>query len=60
MVGTQTIRATLPDVAPEALERLAGVGHASRRGEAVVLACDDSDAAIRALLDSYPAARESR
>ncbi len=58
MVGTRTIRATLPDIAPEALERLAGVGHASRRGEAVVLACDDSDAAIRALLDSYPAAHD--
>jgi ABC-2 type transport system ATP-binding protein len=57
-VGTRTIRATLPDVAPEELERLPGVGHASRRGEAVVLACSDSDEAIRALLASYPAARD--
>ena len=58
MVGTRTIRATLPDVAPEALERLPGVSHASRRGAAVVLACTDSDAAIRALLESYPGARD--
>ena len=58
MVGTRTIRATLPDIAPEALERLPGVSHASRRGAAVVLACSDSDEAIRALLDSYPAARD--
>ena len=54
MVGTRTIRATLPGIAPEALERLPGVTHASRRGEAVVLACDDSDEAIRALLDVLP------
>ena len=34
MVGTRTIRATLPDIAPEALERLPGVGRcrAARRG----------------------------
>jgi ABC-2 type transport system ATP-binding protein len=29
-----------------------------RRGEAVVLTCSDSDAAIRALLASYPASRD--
>jgi ABC-2 type transport system ATP-binding protein len=58
MVGTRTIRATLPDVAPEALERLPGVTHASRRGAAVVLACGDSDAAIKALLAAYPAAHD--
>jgi ABC-2 type transport system ATP-binding protein len=29
-----------------------------RRGEAIVLHCSDSDAAIRALLDEYPAARD--
>ena len=28
------------------------------RGEAVVLSCGDSDAALRALLASYPAARD--
>jgi ABC-2 type transport system ATP-binding protein len=58
MVGTRTIRATLADVALEELERLPGVTRAERRGEAVVLACSDSDAAIRALLESYPDARD--
>ena len=29
-----------------------------RRGEAVVLSCADSDAAIRALLAAYPDARD--
>ena len=32
--------------------------HVERRGEAVVLNCTDSDAAIRALLGSFPAARD--
>jgi ABC-2 type transport system ATP-binding protein len=58
LVGTRTIRATLPEVALEQLERLAGVSHAERRGEAVILACSDSDAAIRALLAAYPQARD--
>jgi len=58
MVGTRTIRATLPDIALEELERLPGVSHATRRGAAVVLACSDSDEAIRALLESYPGARD--
>jgi ABC-2 type transport system ATP-binding protein len=54
MVGTRTIRATLPDVPAEQLERLDGITHAERRGESVALACSDSDAAIRALLGAYP------
>ena len=49
MVGTRTIRATLPEAPLEELERLPGVTRAERRGEAVVLVCTDSDAAIRAL-----------
>ena len=53
MVGTRTIRATLPAVAAEELERLDGVTHAERRGESIALACSDSDAAIRALLAAY-------
>ena len=57
-VGTRTIRATLPDTGLEELEMLAGVGSAERRGEAVVLRCADSDAAIRALLERCPAARD--
>jgi ABC-2 type transport system ATP-binding protein len=58
MVGLRRIRATLPGVAVAELERLPGVSRAERRGEAVVLNCADSDAAIRALLTSYPAARD--
>jgi ABC-2 type transport system ATP-binding protein len=58
MVGLRTIRATLAGVEPDALLALAGVTSAERRGEAVVLACADSDAAIRALLDAHPDARD--
>jgi ABC-2 type transport system ATP-binding protein len=57
-VGSRTIRATLPGADLEALGRLPGVSAAERRGEAVVLNCADSDAAIRALLDGYPDARD--
>ena len=32
--------------------------HAERHGEAVLLSCADSDAAIRALLDTWPEARD--
>jgi ABC-2 type transport system ATP-binding protein len=58
MVGTRTIRATLPDVESGALARLPGVSGVERRGEAVILGCSDSDAAIRALLAAYPHARD--
>jgi ABC-2 type transport system ATP-binding protein len=57
-VGTRTIRATLPDADLTALGSLPGVTTADRRGEAIVLICTDSDAAIRALLDAYPDARD--
>jgi ABC-2 type transport system ATP-binding protein len=58
MVGSRTIRATLPGVELEALARLPGVTAADRRGEAVVLTCADSDQAIRALLVAHPQARD--
>jgi ABC-2 type transport system ATP-binding protein len=58
MVGSRSIRATLRDVALEALERLPGVTRAERRGGAVVLACSDSDTAIRALLAAHADARD--
>jgi ABC-2 type transport system ATP-binding protein len=58
MVGTRTIRATLPAAELDALAALPGVSGAERRGEAVVLSCSDSDAAIRALLAAYPDARD--
>jgi len=58
MVGQRRIRATLPDVPLEELEELDGVTRAERRGESIVLACSDSDAAIRALLARFPDARD--
>jgi ABC-2 type transport system ATP-binding protein len=58
MVGTRTISATLPGVPLARLEALPGVVSAERRGDAVVLACEDSDAAIRALLEAEPGARD--
>ncbi len=58
MVGSRTIRATLPDADADALARLPGVSAVERRGEAVSLSCADSDAAIRALLGAYPGARD--
>jgi ABC-2 type transport system ATP-binding protein len=58
MVGTRTIRTTLPDAPLERLERLAGVSHVERRGESFVLSCTDSDAAIRALLAEFPDAKD--
>ncbi|MGH2928742.1 MAG: ABC transporter ATP-binding protein, partial [Solirubrobacteraceae bacterium] len=57
-VGLRTIRATLPGASPDAMVELAGVKSADLRGEAIVLHCTDSDAAIRALLGAYPAARD--
>ena len=58
MVGTRTIRATLPDVDVAELERLPGVTSAELRGESVVLVCSDSDLTIRALLERFPTARD--
>jgi len=58
MVGTRTIRATLPQVDVDVLATLAGVSAAERHGEAVILTCADSDAAIRALLGAHADARD--
>jgi ABC-2 type transport system ATP-binding protein len=57
-VGTRVIRATLPGVGVDELEALAGVSTAERHGDSVVLRCADSDAAVRALLATYDAARD--
>ena len=57
-VGSRTIRATLPDVPTSELAALPGVTSVERHGEAVVLRCSDSDAAIRALLPAHPQARD--
>jgi ABC-2 type transport system ATP-binding protein len=58
MVGSRTIRATLPDADLDALRTLPGVTAVERHGEAVTLICADSDASLRALLDAYPDARD--
>ena len=58
MVGTRTIRATLPDASNDELASLPGVTHVERRGEAIVLACSDSDVAIRTLLERFPSVRD--
>ncbi|MCW2967067.1 MAG: transporter ATP-binding protein [Solirubrobacteraceae bacterium] len=58
LVGSRTISATLPGADLDALAALPGVTGAERRGEAVVLACSDSDQAIRALLAAAPGARD--
>jgi ABC-2 type transport system ATP-binding protein len=57
-VGLRTIRATLPSVDPATLAALPGVTNADTRGEAIILNCSDSDAAIRALLASHPQAKD--
>jgi ABC-2 type transport system ATP-binding protein len=58
IVGERTIRATLPASDLDTLADLPGVASAERRGDAVVLHCSDSDAAIRALLASFPEAKD--
>lgn len=57
-VGRRTIRAVIGEADLERLAGLAGVAAAERRGEAVVLSCTDSDAAIRGLLSAHPEARD--
>jgi ABC-2 type transport system ATP-binding protein len=58
IVGARTIRATLPGVSHETLAGLPGVTRAERRGDAVVLVCSDSDAALRELLATHPQAHD--
>jgi ABC-2 type transport system ATP-binding protein len=57
-VGTRTIRVTLPDIADAELAVLPGVTIATRHGASVALVCTDSDVALRALIEAYPAARD--
>jgi ABC-2 type transport system ATP-binding protein len=58
MVGARTIRATLADADLAALAALPGVVSSDRHGDAVILSCSDSDAAVRALLDAHPDVRD--
>ena len=57
-VGLRTIRATLPGADLATLAALPGVTGVDARGDGVVLNCSDSDAALRALLPAFPAARD--
>jgi ABC-2 type transport system ATP-binding protein len=57
-VGTRTVRATLPGVRLEALERVPGVARAERHGSAILLVCADSDTTLRALFAAYPGLRD--
>jgi ABC-2 type transport system ATP-binding protein len=58
LVGSRTIRATLPHVPTAALERLPAVTSADRHGDAVTLVSSDSDATLRAFLAAYDDARD--
>jgi ABC-2 type transport system ATP-binding protein len=57
-VGLRTIRATLPAADLAAIAALPGVTNVDSRGEAVIVNCSDSDAAIRAFLPAFPDARD--
>ncbi len=57
-VGRRTIRTTIGTDGGDGLAALPGVVDVDRRGEAAILTCTDSDAAIRALLAAYPHARD--
>jgi ABC-2 type transport system ATP-binding protein len=58
IVGNRTIRATLPFADQETLLMLPGVRGVERHGDAVLVTCSDSDAALRELLHRYPDARD--
>jgi ABC-2 type transport system ATP-binding protein len=57
-VGLRTIRATLPGADLPVLRGLPGVTNVETRGDGVILNCSDSDAALRAFLPAFPAARD--
>jgi ABC-2 type transport system ATP-binding protein len=55
LVSGRIIRATLPGADLNALAALPGVDRVESRGDAALLHCSDSDAALRALLSTTPA-----
>ena len=57
-VAGRTLSAVLPGADPEALRRLPGVVSIDHQAGRILLHCNDSDAAVRALLTTYPAARD--
>jgi ABC-2 type transport system ATP-binding protein len=58
VVGLKTIRVSVPGAGVEELASLPGASSAEPRGEATLISCQDSDRAIRALLERYPQARD--
>jgi ABC-2 type transport system ATP-binding protein len=57
-VGSRTIRATLVGAELAELRALPGVLSAERHGDAINLSCSDTDAALSALLRSFPGTRD--
>jgi ABC-2 type transport system ATP-binding protein len=57
-VGSRSIRATLPVADLAELSTLPGVLSAERHGETITLSCSDTDAALSALLSSFPGTRD--
>jgi ABC-2 type transport system ATP-binding protein len=57
-VGSRTIRATLAGADLAELRALPGVLSAERHGDAITLSCSDTDAALGALLSSFPNTRD--
>jgi ABC-2 type transport system ATP-binding protein len=58
VVGGRTIRCTLPGADPDRLHALPGVTAVEVHGDAVLVRAAESDAALRALLATEPAARD--
>jgi ABC-2 type transport system ATP-binding protein len=58
LAGGRTIRATISGRGPDELADLPGVAAVEVHGETVLLACPDSDTALRALLSRCPDARD--
>jgi len=57
-VDVRRVRATLPAGDLDRLASLPGVSLAERQGAPVTLTCDDADAALRALVETEPGARD--
>ena len=58
LVGSRTIRATLPGIDVSLLAGVTGVAGVERHGDAIQLRCTDSDAVLRELLGRFPAVRD--
>ena len=57
-VGGRIIRATLPDVESSNLRALRGVTAVDRKGDAITLNSNDSDATLRDLLNTFSSVRD--